>query len=303
MLEFRLFIIGIQIQKLAYRYALIAILLWSTVATAFKISLQYLSPEELVLFSSLVSTLVLFAIVVYQKKLSAVKTHFKINYKRTILLGAINPFLYYLVLFKAYDLLPAQEAQAINYTWALMLTFLSVVFLKEKLTMSDIVAGIICYFGVLVIATKGEAFSLSFSNMDGVMLALLSTVLWAMYWILNAKAKVDPVVGLFSNFIVSMPMIIIYYLLTQPLRLPELSGFIAAGYVGLFEMGITFLFWLKAMQTATSTSKIANLIFISPFISLIFIYFIVGEKINVSTVLGLCAIIFGLVIQQSKLSK
>ncbi|QKJ21790.1 DMT family transporter [Poseidonibacter lekithochrous] len=303
MLEFRLFIIGIQIQKLAYRYALIAILLWSTVATAFKISLQYLSPEELVLFSSLVSTLVLFAIVVYQKKLSDVKTHFKINYKRTILLGAINPFLYYLVLFKAYDLLPAQEAQAINYTWALMLTFLSVVFLKEKLTMSDIVAGIICYFGVLVIATKGEAFSLSFSNMDGVMLALLSTVLWAMYWILNAKAKVDPVVGLFSNFIVSMPMIIIYYLLTQPLRLPELSGFIAAGYVGLFEMGITFLFWLKAMQTATSTSKIANLIFISPFISLIFIYFIVGEKINVSTVLGLCAIIFGLVIQQSKLSK
>lgn len=303
MLEFRLFIIGIQIQKLAYRYALIAILLWSTVATAFKISLQYLSPEELVLFSSLVSTFVLFAIVVYQKKLSDVKTHFKINYKRTILLGAINPFLYYLVLFKAYDLLPAQEAQAINYTWALMLTFLSVVFLKEKLTMSDIVAGIICYFGVLVIATKGEAFSLSFSNMDGVMLALLSTVLWAMYWILNAKAKVDPVVGLFSNFIVSMPMIIIYYLLTQPLRLPELSGFIAAGYVGLFEMGITFLFWLKAMQTATSTSKIANLIFISPFISLIFIYFIVGEKINVSTILGLCAIIFGLVIQQSKLSK
>lgn len=303
MLEFRLFIIGIQIQKLAYRYALIAILLWSTVATAFKISLQYLSPEELVLFSSLVSTLVLFAIVVYQKKFSDVKKHFKINYKRTILLGAINPFLYYLVLFKAYDLLPAQEAQAINYTWALMLTFLSVVFLKEKLTMSDIVAGIICYFGVLVIATKGEAFSLSFSNMDGVMLALLSTVLWAMYWILNAKAKVDPVVGLFSNFIVSMPMIIIYYLLTQPLRLPELSGFIAAGYVGLFEMGITFLFWLKAMQTATSTSKIANLIFISPFISLIFIYFIVGEKINVSTVLGLCAIIFGLVIQQSKLSK
>lgn len=218
-------------------------------------------------------------------------------------MGGINPFLYYLVLFKAYDLLPAQEAQAINYTWALMLTFLSVVFLKEKLTMNDIVAGIICYFGVLVIATKGEAFSLSFSNTDGVMFALLSTVLWAMYWILNAKSKVDPVVGLFSNFLISMPMIIIYFFLTQELRVPELGGLLAASYVGLFEMGITFLFWLKAMQTATSTSKIANLIFISPFISLIFIYFIVGEKINVSTVLGLSAIIFGLVIQQSKLSK
>ena len=90
-------------------------------------------------------------------------------------------------MFKAYDLLPAQEAQAINYTWALMLAFLSVIFLKQKLTVKDIFAGIICYFGVLIISTKGEPFSLNFSNIDGVLLALLSTVLWSMYWIINTK--------------------------------------------------------------------------------------------------------------------
>ena len=68
-------------------------------------------------------------------------------------------------------------------------------------------------------------------------------------------------------------------------------------------MGITFLFWLKAMQSATSTSKIANLIFISPFLSLVFIYFIVGEQIYISTVIGLSTIVLGLVIQQFKFSK
>ncbi len=262
--------------------------------------MQYLSPEELVLYSSLVSLLVLFFVVLYEKKFTQVKTHLKKNFKTIFILGAINPFLYYLVLFKAYDLLPAQEAQAINYTWALMLTFLSVVFLKQKMTSNDLFAGIICYFGVLVIATKGEALSLEFSNMDGVLLALLSTVLWSMYWIFNTKLNVEPVVGLFSNFLVSIPLIIIYFLFTQPLELPSLNGLFAASYVGLFEMGITFLFWLKAMKSAVSTSKIANLIFISPFISLILIYFIVGEKIYISTVLGLCAIIIGLLIQQLK---
>ena len=40
------------------------------------------------------------------------------------------------------------------------------------------------------------------------------------------------------------------------------------------------------MQSAESTSKIANLIFISPFISLVFIYFIVGEQIFISTLIG-----------------
>ena len=54
--------------------------------------------------------------------------HILNNYKKVFILGLVNPFLYYLVLFKAYDLLPAQEAQAINYTWALMLAFLSVIF-------------------------------------------------------------------------------------------------------------------------------------------------------------------------------
>ena len=287
-------------QSLAYKYALIAVFCWSTVATAFKISLTYLSPAELVLYASMMSTLVLFLVVSYQKKMSDVKVHIKSNFKLVFTLGAINPFLYYLVLFKAYDLLPAQEAQSINYTWALMLAFLSVIFLKQKLTINDILAGIICYFGVLIIATKGEPFSLSFSNLEGVFLALISTVIWSMYWIINTKIKADPIVGLFSNFIVGMPIIIVYFILTQPLQLPELEGFLAASYVGFFEMGITFLFWLKAMQVATSTSKIANLIFISPFISLVFIYFILGEKIYVSTVIGLTTIIVGLIIQQLK---
>ena len=215
-------------------------------------------------------------------------------------MGAINPFLYYLVLFKAYDLLPAQEAQAINYTWALMLTFLSVPLLKQKLSLSDIVAGIICYFGVLIISTKGDPFGMNFSNLEGVFLALLSTVLWALYWIYNTKSKSDPIVGLFVNFMFAIPLIVIYFLITQPLTLPNTNGVFGAIYVGLFEMGITFIFWLKAMQSSSNTSKIANLIFISPFLSLLFIYFIIKEPIYISTLVGLLFIIAGLVIQQKK---
>lgn len=255
------------------------------------------------MYASIFSTAILFIVIVYQKKINDVKIHILNNYKKVFLLGLVNPFLYYLVLFKAYDLLPAQEAQAINYTWALMLAFLSVIFLKQKLTLKDILAGIICYFGVLIISTKGEPFSLNFSNIDGVFFALLSTVLWSMYWIINTKQKSDPIVGLFSNFLISLPLIIIYFILTQPLILPDIKGILAASYVGFFEMGITFLFWLKAMQNANSTAKIANLIFISPFISLIFIHFIIGEEIYLSTIFGLSIIIFGLILQQFKSSK
>lgn len=286
--------------NLAYKYALISVFLWSTVATAFKVSLQYLTPEELLLYSSVSSLLILLSILIFQKKLHLLLPHIKENSLRTLILGLINPFLYYLILFKAYDLLPAQEAQAINYTWALMLAFLSVPFLKQKLKFTDIIAGIICYFGVLVIATKGNPFGLTFSNLQGVGLALFSTILWSFYWIFNTKSKVDPVVSLFANFLVALPLIACYVFFTQDLLLPDIKGVLGAVYVGLFEMGITFLFWLKAMQLTSNTSKIANLIFVSPFLSLILIYFIVKEPIYISTLFGLLFIITGLIIQQKK---
>jgi len=289
-----------MIKDTAYKYALISVFLWSTVATAFKYSLKYLSPEQLVFFASLCSLLTLLFVLLIQKKFNLIFDYIKNNTLLVLVLGAINPFLYYLVLFKAYDLLPAQEAQAINYTWALMLAFLSVPFLKQKLKLSDIVAGIICYFGVLIISTKGEPFSLNFSNLDGVFLALLSTILWSLYWIFNTKSKADPVVSLFCNFLFALPMIFIYVLLTDGFEITNINGLFGAIYVGLFEMGITFLFWLKAMQTTNNTSRIANLIFISPFLSLVFIYFILKEPIYISTLFGLLFIIFGLLVQQKK---
>lgn len=288
-------------QKTAYKYAFAAVFFWSTVASAFKIALNYLSIVELVFYASLSSSTILFFIILLKKKLKETKDYILTKWKIVLILAFINPFLYYIVLFKAYDILPAQEAQAINYTWALMLTFLSAIFLKQKLTLKDIVAGIICYFGVLIIATKGSPFSLNFSNIEGVILALLSTVLWSMYWIINTKANANPLIGVFSNFLVSLPIIALYgYFNGFISTLPQIEGLLAAMYIGFFEMGVTFLLWLNAMQSAQSTSKIANLIFISPFLSLVFIHFILNENIYYSTLFGLVTIIFGLLIQQKK---
>lgn len=285
-------------QVLAYKYALVSVLFWSTTATVLKVTLQHLTPLELLFYSSWSSFFILGAIVAYQKKLKLVYIHIKNQPFLVLLLGGINPFIYYLILFSAYDLLPAQEAQAINYTWALMFAYLSVIFLKHKLTKGDILAGIICYFGVLVISTKGDPFSLDFSDLFGVGLALISTVLWALYWIINTKSKADATVGLFSNFLVGVILIGIYIVFIGGINLPNLEGTLGVIYVGFFEMGITFVFWLKAVNLTPSISKISNLIFLSPFLSLVFIYFFVGEEILMSTIVALFLIISGLVIQQ-----
>jgi drug/metabolite transporter (DMT)-like permease len=63
-------------------------------------------------------------------------------------------------------------------------------------------------------------------------------------------------------------------------------------------MGITFVLWLKALRLTDNASKVANLIFLSPILSLFLIHFIVGEDIHWSSGLGLLLIIAGNALQQ-----
>ena len=284
-------------QTKAYVCALITVGLWSTIASASKLTLRYLSPAELLLYAAGVSCVVLFTVILVLKKLSSLSRLNRKDWLISLQFGLLNPFLYYLILFKAYDLLPAQQAQIINYTWAITLSLLSIPLLGQRVVGMQWLAIGVSYVGVLVIATRGNLWSMQFENPFGIGLALLSTVIWALYWILNTRDKRDPVIGLFLNFVCALPWIAGYVWWTEGIRLPVWPGLAGAAYIGFFEMGVAFVLWLMALKLTDNTAKIANLIFIAPFASLFFIHFLVGEEIHASTLVGLVLVLGGLAIQ------
>ncbi|MFH1335238.1 MAG: DMT family transporter [Candidatus Zixiibacteriota bacterium] len=286
-------------QKQAYVYAITAVMLWSTVASAFKISLRYLDYLQLLFLASFVSLLVLFIILSVQNKLHYLFRHSAKDYLRSALLGFLNPFLYYIVLFKAYSLLPAQEAQPLNYTWSITLALFSIPLLKQRIGYVSILALIISYLGVFIISTRGNILGFKFSNPYGVILALGSAVIWALFWIYNVRDKRDEVTKLFLNFSFGFIFIFIAMVLSSRMRIiPPLVGIAGGIYVGLFEMGITFVLWLKALKLSKTTAQVSNLIYLSPFVSLVLIRFVVGERILLSTIVGLVFIVTGIIIQQ-----
>lgn len=291
-------------ERRALGFALSAVLLWSTVATAFKLTLAEFSPIQMLAVASIVSSMALLVICAIQGKLKQLPSTFMSNPLYYLLLGLINPFAYYIILFKAYDLLPASQAQAINYSWAITLTLMAAMFLGQKIRKQDWLACTLSYFGVIVIATKGDVLGLNFDSPLGVGLALLSTLLWAGYWILNAKNKTDPVVGVLLGFLVAVPCAV-GLALYEGISFSHIStqGWLAVTYVGLFEMGVTFVLWLSALKLTQNTARISNLIFASPFISLMLLATIIGERIHPTTLIGLMLIVTGLVIQQIKLKK
>ncbi|MGI2181294.1 DMT family transporter [Shewanella oncorhynchi] len=284
--------------NLAYVYGMAAVFLWSTVATAFKIALSYYTPLQLVFVAVLTSIIALAGILAWQKKLSLLKQQFLHRPMFYLVTGLINPFLYYVVLFKAYSLLPAQQALSLNYTWAVLLPLLAAPLLKQHLRKSDIAAALIAYTGVFIIATGGDISGFSFDSPLGIGLALTSTLLWCLYWIVNTKDQGDPVVSLLLSFLIGLPFIAVTLVLTDTLPSFSLKAIFAGMYVGLFEMGITFVLWLMALKTATRTANISTMVFLSPVMSIGFIAWILQETIAMATYLGLAFILSGMMLQQ-----
>ena len=285
-------------QNKAYLFAISAVLLWSTIASAFKVTLSYIDYIHLLLFASIFSSTVLFIILLVQGKFSLLKQLNKKDLLHSSLLGFLNPFLYYLVLLKAYSLLKAQEAGTLNYIWPITLVLLSIPLLKQKINWVSIVAIVTSFFGIIIISTEGKIASLEFREPLGVFLAVISSVFWALYWIYNLKDKRDEIVKLFVNFVFGTIYILIVVLLFSDFRNIQIPGIMGSIYIGLFEMGITYFLWLKALKLSINTAKVSNLVYLSPFISLIIIRNIVGEKILFSTIVGLVFIISGIIIQQ-----
>ncbi|ATJ83870.1 DMT family transporter [Halomonas beimenensis] len=279
----------------AMLYGLGAVGLWSTVATAFKVALGHMTPLELMWIASLVSWAVIGLLVVRRGQLGEALSR---GWRTAAWAGLMNPVAYYLVLFAAYDRLPGQEAMALNYTWALAMAFLAVPILGQRLTPMDVAAGLIAYGGVWVIATRGQVFDVAFADPLGVGLALASTLLWALYWLLNVRDRRAPLVAQWQNFSVGVPVLTLLLLLGPGFEWHGVTGLAAGVYVGLFEMGIAFVLWQLAVGTVSRTAKVSNLIFLSPPVSLVLLHVIVGEPILPSTLLGLVLILGGLGLQQ-----
>ncbi|MFA5972218.1 MAG: DMT family transporter [Lentimicrobiaceae bacterium] len=285
-------------QSKAYSLALISIAFWSTMGTAFKLTLNYLNPGMLLLIATFTAFIFLGTVLLIKGKLNILKKLTKKQALNSALMGLFNPFLYYLVLFEAYNRIPAQEGVALNYIWPVILVIFSIIFLKQHITLLSILAIIISFSGTVVIAMHGNFTELKFSNTTGVILAIGSAFFWASFWIINMKDPREAIVKMFVNFAFGAVYILSWNIYKQNIVLPPIQGLGGAIYIGVFEMGLTFVLWLTALKLSTHTARVSNLVFISPFISLILVSIIVGEKILLSTVAGLAIIVSGIVIQQ-----
>lgn len=286
----------------AYIYAGLAVVFWSTAASAFKLTLDHINYVQILFVATVTSCTALFFVLFFQRKLYLLRATTKKEYLYSALLGLLNPFLYYLILLKAYTILPAQVAQPLNFTWPIMLVLLSVPLLRQPVSLASMGTMLISFAGVYLISSQGDPFGMTIADPLGVFLALGSSVIWALFWIYNIRDHRNEVVKLFLSFSFALFYALVVMILFSDFRTITLEGIAGGVYIGMFEMGFTFVFWLKALQYAVSSDRISNMIYLTPFFALLLINQVLGEQIYFTTFWGLVLIVAGIVLQKFTLS-
>ena len=293
---------GNNMRNIAYLYVALTVFLWSSVAAVGKLLLKNLDNFQVMFYVLLTATAGLLAILLLNKKLKEVAKYKLKDYLNFAYMGFLGIFLYNVLFFAALMYSPAQEAFIVNYTWPIWVVIFASLILKEKFTFKKLIAIILGFTGVYIVATNGNLMSFTINNLKGDILALTGAVSYGLFSVLGKKDNYDKTASMFFyhlfGFIFAIPTVLIFSKIVT-ISPPQLGGLI---WIGTFTTGIAFTFWFLALKYG-DTARMSNIIFLTPFMSLIWIYFLLGEKVLLSSIIGLALIVAGIIIQSGKKAK
>ena len=280
----------------SYFYLTLCILLWASLPVVSKKILVEINNIQMLFYSTVLSFIVMGGVLLFQKKTEIMKSYILKDYLIMGFLGFLGAYLYYIFLYGALALTTAQEGFILAYTWPILVLVLAFIILKEKITFKKVISILISFFGIIVIVTHGKIVSLAFTSITGDILALLGAFVFALFSILGKKYNFDQTVSAFVYFCSALISVTLTILIFSSIKIPSANILPWLIYNGVFVNGITYVFWFKALEHG-DTEIISNVLYLTPFLSLIYIFLFLHEQILLSSLFGLIIIATGIIIQ------
>lgn len=277
-------------------YALLAALLWGSTASVIKLIGLGLNNLQILFYSSAIASVSLALMVTYQKKWGIVKSYGVKDYRRFAYMSFLGVFLYYALLYAALQLIPGQEAFIVNYTWPIWVMVFAVIFLKEKLSIKKVLAMALGFIGVYIVVTRGNLASFDFSAMEGNVLALTAACIYGLFSVLSKRNNDEKVTSTMFFYLFAFIYTSAFLVIFSSLPFPSPSEWLGLTWIGIATSGIAFVLWQLALKYG-ETSKVSNIVFITPFLSLVYLAILTKEVVLISSVIGALFIVSGIVLQ------
>ncbi|MFA5930021.1 MAG: DMT family transporter [Candidatus Micrarchaeia archaeon] len=280
-----------------YLYLALTILLWSATPAVAKLALAEINNVQMLFYNNIVGIIVLSAIIIFQKKQRLFSNYSKGDYLKMLGMGFLGLYLYYIFLYGSFSIAPAGQANMINYLWPVFVVLFSILILKEKFTWKTFLAIFLGFLGAILVVTRGNLSNLQNEYTFGYFLAFCAAACYGLFSVLGKKLNYDKFTSMLVFYVASLLLITPTMLVFSKFIIPQSpTTWLVILFLGGLSNSLGFVFWFKALEKG-KTHRMANLIYITPFVSLIYVYFLNGEVIPVISIAGLALIIGGVLLQ------
>ena len=279
-----------------YTYALLTVFIWSTLAAIAKILLSDIPNLETLAVSSVFAFLFLLAINIKNGTIRELSKYSVKDYGIMAGLGFLGLFLYSALYYYGITELSSQEACIINYLWPIMLVVFSCIILKEKFTFIKGIAMLCSFVGIVILSTGGGSMMTGNASL-GMISCIVAAACYGLFSVLNKKANYDQNIAMLVIWLVVAvcsaivgPMIEVW----KPIQGAQWLGMI---WLGVVIDAVAYLLWALALNGVENSAKIANLAYLTPFLSLLVSAVVLKEKIQMRAVVALIFIVGGILLQ------
>ena len=211
-------------------------------------------------------------------------------------LGFIGLFMYSALYYYGIANLSSQEACILNYLWPIMLVLFSCIILKEKITVMKIVA-MGCSFVGIIILSLGNSGGAGGNTLGGIISCIVAAACYGLFSVLNKKADMNQNITMMIIWLTVAVCALVLGLMTEnwvPIRGMQWLGII---WLGVVIDAVAYLLWALALKGTENTAAIANLAYLTPFLSLIVSAVFLKERIELRAIAALVFIIGGILLQ------
>lgn len=282
--------------KKQYVYAAITIALWSTTATVGKLLLGSLSSMQVLAASCGYAAVFLLLLCLVQGKLKLLKTCRVKDILAMSGMGMLGIFFYNLFWFIGIRRISASQAMIINYLWPMMAILAACVILKERLTFRKTIAALMSFAGVIIVTFNGHSGGIDAQALLGIVFCMMAAVSYGLFVALNKRMSYDKTMSMFVYYLVGFVVSALCVAVSgEGLRMDGMQH-LGMAWLGVLTHAVGYVGWALAMDGG-DTAKIANLAYITPFLSLVWNFLVLGEPLSLRCVLGLVVIVAGIFVQ------
>ena len=286
--------------KKSYLYAIVTVLIWSTMAATVKSMASDMPNMQLLAVSSYISVIFLLGINIATGKIAVMKTYKLKDYAIMIGLGFVGMFLYSALYYYGLSQITSQEACIVNYLWPLMLVIFSCIILKEELTFMKIFGMFLSFVGVVILSLGSSTIAFSDAAMSGVTSCVIAAACYALYSVLNKKTDYDQHIFMMICWGVAAVGATIFGLATEEWVPIQGIQWVGLTWIGAIVHAAAYLMWAIALKGTKNTAKIANIAYLTPVLSVGVSYIFLKEQLEPSAIFALLIILGSILLQTIK---